>query len=139
MSACKDVKRFRKRDAEFVSSGSLSEDFPVLIDGMDWSDCISLLFERLDELRQFVIDEYMSGDGERIKDTRQNAFGIRHIETELKCSIYETLLLLKDVREVLGPLEAIEADNAISVDGAPDTRPKLRTSRLKRERLAEKK
>jgi hypothetical protein len=130
-----EIEQFKKNHARYVRGGPIGKDpFFGYVEGADWSDSLAILIDRLDEVRQFVIDEYLQDNDELKKQesARPTAFGIRHVEKELKCSVYETLFLLNDVQRVLGCLDVAEAESAISIDGAPDIRPKFRKAQLKK-------
>src|SRR5258708_22537256 len=89
----KKLRKLHKKNGG-VSNGPIGDNFNChfVLYGEDWSDCLLLFMERLDELRQFVLDDGEDDQKETVKEIRAAAIGLRHIERELKSSIYETLL-----------------------------------------------
>lgn len=136
---CEKVRKFRKAQKKgrlSMNEKPMGEDFLLIHStyGDDWADSMLMLMERLDELRQFTIDECWDNQTKRSKgsEIRAQAAGLRHIERELKSSIFETLMLMNDVRESLGRIEVAEQDFNIRVDKAPNTRRQFELGRRKR-------
>ena len=136
---CEKVRKFRKAQKKghlSISERPMGEEFLLIHStyGDDWADSMLMLMERLDELRQFTIDECWDDQTKRSKgsEIRARAAGLRHIERELKSSILETLLLMNDVRDSLGRIEVAEQDFNVRVDKAPNTRRQFELGRRKR-------
>jgi hypothetical protein len=136
---CKKIREFRKAKKK----GQITDDHRPIgegvglidtVDGADWSDSMLMLMERLDELRQFTIDEYVADQSRKKmeREIRAAAEGLRHIQRELKSSIYETLMLMNDVRRSLRLIEVAEQECSIRLDKAPDVRRQFELGRRKR-------
>lgn len=137
--ACEEIRKFRKAQKKgrlTIDERPVGEDFYVVHTayGDDWSDSMLMLMERLDELRQFAIDESWDDQTKRKKssEVRAQAAGLRHIERELKSSIFETLMLMNEVRQNLNRIEVAEQDFSIRVDKVPNTRRQFEMGRRKR-------
>ncbi|MEH2565591.1 hypothetical protein [Bradyrhizobium sp. AZCC 2289] len=129
------ISNFRKDYASCITSGPMGRELTFLtrVDGDDWSDSLAAVIDRMNDLRQFVFDEYLSGDDVTTwqEKARLKVAGIRHVERELKCALHETLFILSDVRDLLGTAELAEADVAIN-KGDRDTKAKIEGKSNKR-------
>jgi hypothetical protein len=105
-------------------------------DGGELSDAFGLVLERLDEARQFAIDEFLQGpDPEALSVTQSlqhDLKGLEHLERECFLTAIELYHLVNSIRESATSLKFIELGNNAKSGVQPDTRPKFRKTRLKR-------
>lgn len=91
------IKKLRKIGKKFPKAASIPREIE---DGPEWSDSLLMILERLDDLRQFVIDEFLSPpDVKRSRLSRYLESALNHVDREVMASICELALLRNDVRE----------------------------------------
>lgn len=129
------IEKFRQHYAPYVASGPMGKDLTFLaqVDSVDWTDSLATVIDRMDEVKQFVLEEFFAEQGAVTwqESARSKVAAVRHVERELKCALHETLFILSDVQDMLGSAELALADIAINKSG-PDAKAKSKGKSKKR-------